>query len=113
MQRKVQLPGTSSFIVNRPKQEYQMGLMFLSDLNYKQDDYSYVGGLLAVDTFIKYCSVVLLKSTKKTADLSSALKETRTKMHGKPDSIYTDGEGGITSHEVQTVTPIPLCAHEP
>ena len=100
IQRKVQLPGKNSFIANRPKQEYQMDLMFLSDLNFKQDDYTYVGGMLAVDIFTKFCSVVLLKS-KNTPDLLQALKETWTKMHGKPDSIYTDAEGGITSKEVQ------------
>jgi hypothetical protein len=76
----VQLPGEKqSFIANRPKREYQMDSMFLSDLNYKQHDYTYVGGLLAVDVFTKFCSVVLIKS-KTTPDVLEALKETWNTM---------------------------------
>ena len=101
LQRKIKLKGVNSFIASRPKQEYQMDLMFLSDLNYKQDDYTYVGAMLSVDIFTKFCAIVLMKG-RTTQDVLNALKEIIPKMGGKPESIYTDSEGGIISKEVQS-----------
>jgi hypothetical protein len=101
LQRKIKLKGMNSDIARQPKQEYQMDLMFLADLNYKQDDYKYVGGLLAIDIFTKYCWVVLMKG-KTTEDVLNTLKEMIPKMGGKAESKYTDREGGMISKEVQS-----------
>ena len=58
-----------------------MDLMFLSDLNYKQDDYTYVGAMLSVDIFTKFCAIVLMKG-RTTQDVLNALKEIIPKMGG-------------------------------
>ena len=56
---------------------------------------------MSVDIFTKFCAIVLMKG-RTTQDVLNALKEIIPKMGGKPESIYTDGEGGIISKEVQS-----------
>ena len=100
IQRSIQLKGMNSFIASKPKQEYQMDLMFLPDLNREDNDDTYPGALLSVDIFTKYCSVIPIKS-KHTETILAAIKETMDKMHGKPETIYSDREGGLASAVIQ------------
>ena len=58
--------------------------------------------MLSVDIFTKFCAIVLMKG-RTTQDVLNALKEIIPKMGGKPESIYTDSEGGIISKEVQSL----------
>jgi hypothetical protein len=60
VERQTQLKGQNSFVASYPRQEYQMDLFFLSDLK----DQVYPLGLLMVDIFSKYISIIPLKTKK-------------------------------------------------
>jgi hypothetical protein len=92
--RKTNLRGFSSFVVNKPYEEYQMDLAFFFDLNREQADKTYVGILLMVDIFTKFTTAVLIK-TKQIPDVLEAIKEDVRKMGKKPETIYSDNEGAI------------------
>ena len=68
--RKTQLKGMNSFIAHQAAEEYQMDLMFFTDLK----DPEYAGGLLMVDIFTKYTVVIPIKS-KKIPDVFVAIEE--------------------------------------
>ncbi len=55
---------------------------------------------MSVDISTKLCAIVPMKG-RTTQDVLNALKKIIPKMGGKPESIYTDSEGGIISKEVQ------------
>ena len=60
----------------------------------------YEGGLLCVDSFSKYCTVIPLKS-KTVPDVIDAFKKafSEHKMGGKPETIYSDNEGAFNSKD--------------
>ena len=96
--QKAKPRGMNSFIVDKPKEEYQMDLFFMAD----QDVASTMKtALLMVDIFTKYTQVVFLKS-KEIPDVLGAIKRCIDAMGGKPESIYSDEEGAFVSNEVQT-----------
>jgi hypothetical protein len=88
--RKTDLAGYNSFITNEPKEEYQMDLMFFKDLK----DPEYEGGLLMVDTFTKFTTIIPFKSHDAPAVLE-AIKAAVIKMGGTPETIYSDEEGSL------------------
>ena len=100
IERKTNLRGFNSFVVNKPHEEYQMDLAFFFDLNREQDDKTYMGILLMVDIFTKYTTAVLIK-TKQIPDVLEAIKEDVRKMGNKPETIYSDNEGAFVSNEIQ------------
>ena len=57
IERTTQLKGYNSFIANEPKEEYQMDLFFM---NYLKDQEFNIG-LLMVDIFTKFVSIIPLK----------------------------------------------------
>ena len=95
-ERKINLSGFNSFIAHAPHDEYQMDLMFFTDLK----DPVYVGGLLMIDIFTKYTVVVPIK-TKQIHDVAIAIEQAIQKMKGKPKTIYSDNEGAFVSNEIQ------------
>jgi hypothetical protein len=95
VERKTQLRGQSSFVASYPRQEYQMDLFFLSDLK----DQEYPLGLLMVDIFSKYISIIPL--TKQIPDVAKGIETAIQKMGGKPETIYSDNEGAFVSNEIQ------------
>ena len=94
--RKKNLKGFNSYIAQHPHEEYQMDLFLINDL----DDQEYGIGLLMIDIFSKYMTVVPLKS-KQTADLLAGIKEAFQNMGRKPEVVYTDDEGALNSKEIQ------------
>ena len=96
VERKTNLKGYNSFIASEPRQEYQMDLMFFTDL--KDPDYGLA--LLIVDIFTKYCVIIPLK-TKQIPDVAVAIEKGIVKMGGKPITIYSDNEGAFVSNEIQ------------
>ena len=88
--RKKDLAGYNSFITSEPREEYQMDLMFFADLH----DPEYEGGLLMVDTFTKYATIIPITSHNAPA-LLTALREAIHKMGGPPKTIFSDDEGGM------------------
>ena len=91
-ERKTNLRGFNSFIVNKPFVEFQMDLAFFFDLNKETNDKTYLGIMLMIDIFTKYVAVVLIK-TNTIPDVLEAVKECLKKMNGKPEMIYSDNEG--------------------
>ena len=91
-ERKTNLRGFNSFIVNKPFVEFQMDLAFFFDLNKETNDKTYLGILLMIDIFTKYVAVVLIK-TNTIPDVLEAVKDCLKKMGGKPEMIYSDNEG--------------------
>ena len=89
VEQKKQLRGYNSFVAQRPKQEYQMDLFFISKKDFPNEEY--IGGLLIVDIFTKFINIVPIK-TKKIPEILEAIKTIINKM-GKPESMYTDNEG--------------------
>ena len=92
IQRKKNLAGYNSFITSGPKEEYQMDLMFFFDLK----DPEYKGGLLMVDTFTKFTTIIPITNND-GPKLLEALKEAIRKMGGPPKTIFSDEEGGMTT----------------
>ena len=99
-ERKTNIRGYNSFVVDKPFVEYQMDLAFFFDLNKEQNDKTYMGIMLMVDIFTKFTTAVLIKS-KQIPDVLEAIKEDIQKMGKKPESIYSDNEGAFISNEVQ------------
>lgn len=89
---KKQLKGYNSFIAPYPKYEYQLDLMFFSDL--KNQNFNV--GLVLIDIFTKYACVVPIK-TKDTGNVASGIMEGIVKMGGKPEIIYSDDEGALST----------------
>ena len=89
VEQKKQLRGMNSFIAQKPKQEYQMDLFFISKKDFPKEEY--IGGLLMVDIFTKFINIIPIK-TKTIPEILTAIKTVLQKM-GKPESIYTDNEG--------------------
>lgn len=100
IERKTNLKGYNSFVVDKPFEEFQMDLAFFFDLNREEDDKTYVGILLMVDIFTKYTTAVTIR-TKQIPDILEAIKDDIKKMGGKPKIMYTDNEGAFVSNEVQ------------
>ena len=94
--RKGNLRGYNSFIAQEPYQEYQIDLFFVNDL----EDQDYKIGLMVIDTFSKYMTVVPLKS-KQPPDMLEALKTAFENMGKKPKDIYSDDEGSLNSKLLQ------------
>ena len=94
--RKKQLSGYNSFVASYPKQEYQLDLFFVNDL----EDQEYKIGLLMIDVFSKYMTIVPLESTQ-TNEVLEGIKEGIDNMGGKPETFYTDDEGALNSKEIQ------------
>ena len=89
VEQKKQLRGMNSFIAQKPKQEYQMDLFFISKKDFPNEEYT--GGSLMIDIFTKFINIIPIK-TKTIPELLEAIKKVLNKM-GKPESIYTDNEG--------------------
>jgi hypothetical protein len=74
-----------------------MDLFFVNDLEHQE----YKIGLLIVDIFSKYLTVVPLHS-KTISDVLEGIKKGFTHMGGKPEVVYSDDEGALNSNEIQT-----------
>jgi hypothetical protein len=92
--RKTNLRGYNSFIADHAKQEFQIDLFFMNE------DEEYKVGLLIIDIFSKYITVVPLK-TKQPDDILQGLKDGFHNMGGYPESIYSDDEGAFNSKLIQ------------
>ena len=94
LERKTNLKGYNSFVADKPFQEFQIDLFFLPDL--KQTE---IGGLLFIDIFTKYVSVIPILS-KQPTEILEALKQGFNKMGGKPETMFTDNEGSFNANIV-------------
>jgi transposase InsO family protein len=109
--------GLNSYVAKKPKEEYQMDLMFFRDLD-RETEAKYEGALLMVDIFTKYCWATPIRS-KETEDIQTAIEKCIKKMGGKPKSIYHDAETTFTGRDMQqwlvanNIQPITTLTHAP
>ena len=89
VEQKKQLKGYNSFIAHGPKEEYQVDLFFIPKKDFPNEVYT--GGVIAIDIFTKFISIVPIKS-KTIPEILQAIKEIMKKM-GKPKTVYSDNEG--------------------
>ena len=67
----------------------------------------YMPGLIMVDTFSKYCAIVILLGGKTTVSVATGLMEALNKMgcykddNHLPETIYSDNEPALTSKAMQ------------
>jgi hypothetical protein len=94
--RKTNLKGYNSYIASEPFEEFQMDLFFINDL----ENQDYKIGLLMIDIFSKYMTVVPL-NTKQPLDVLEGIKQCIKNMGENPISIYTDDEGSFNSKQVK------------
>ena len=92
VEQKTKHSGQNSFVAKRPYQEFQVDLFFINDL----ENQKYKVGLLMIDIFTKYMSVIPLKS-KEIGDVTAGLLEGFVKLGGTPEMIYADNEGSMGS----------------
>jgi hypothetical protein len=89
VEQKKQLNGYNSFIANEPREEYQIDLFFIPKKEFPNE--VYVGGVLAIDVFTRYISIIPIQS-KTIPEILQALKTIMNKM-GPPKKVYSDNEG--------------------
>ena len=95
--QKAKMRGMNSFIANKPKEEYQMDLFFMSDQDLER---KFTIALLMVDIFTKWTQVVMVPG-KKWWQVLPGIKKLIPMMGGKPKTFYSDDEGAFISNEIQ------------
>ena len=88
--------GQNSFVAPHSAYEYQMDLFFINDMG----EQKFKVGMLMIDIFDKFMSVVAIKS-KTEGDVASGMIECLNKMGKKPKIIYTDDEGALNTEAIQ------------
>ena len=91
--QKAKMRGMNSFIADKPREEYQMDLFFMSDQDLERQ---FTIALLMVDIFTKWTQVVQVPS-KQWPDVLAGIKELIPMMGGKPKTIYSDDEGAFSN----------------
>ena len=87
--------GYNSYVAPRANFEYEVDLFFIT----KPEDLEYKIGMVVIDVFSKFCSVLLLKS--KTPDVVlPALQQAFITLGGTPTVIVSDAEGALDSSEL-------------
>ncbi len=88
-EQKKQLRGYNSFIAQGPKEEYQVDLFFMPQKDFPKE--TFIGGVIAIDIFTKFISIVPIKS-KTIPEILVAIKQIINNM-GKSKTVYSDNEG--------------------
>ena len=96
VEQKRQLRGYNSFIAPYANFEYQADLLFINDI----PSQSFKIGLIMIDIFTKYMTVVPLK-TKQDGDVLDGLSKAFENMKTFPKMLYTDDEGALNSNRIQ------------
>ena len=96
VEKKTQLKGMNSFIAPHPYYEYQLDLFFITDLENQKIKI----GMVMIDIFTKYASVVPLAS-KSEGDVAAGVLECLEKMGHKPEIIYSDDETSLSTSAMQ------------
>lgn len=108
--KKTNLKGYNSFVANRPKQEYQADLFFMTsgadkDKRKRRTDIIEVidgnkPAMLMTDIFTKYTKVLPIEN-KQPDTILHAFRKMFEMMGGKPEVLYTDEEGSFLSNVVK------------
>jgi hypothetical protein len=88
----------NSYVAPGPFHEFQMDLFFVTEGQFKDQEYEV--GLSMIDVFSKF-AVVLPVSEKKAEPLTEAIFKAFEMMGRKPKVLYTDNEGALNTPWVQ------------
>ena len=94
--RKTNLKGYNSYIAPEPYYEYQIDILFFSDLPNQE----FKQALIMIDIFTKFLTVIPIKS-KQIGDVAAGIIEGIHKMGKKPKIIFSDDEGALNSNVIQ------------
>ena len=89
--------GQNSFVAPHPYHTFQMDLFFISEKDLQKQKFRI--GLLTIDVFTKWMSIVPIKS-KQPPDVLAGIMESIKNMGKKSQLIYTDEEGSFGSQIV-------------
>ena len=89
--------GENSFVAPHAHWEYQVDLFFISTKDLENQQFRI--GLVLIDIFSKYATVILIKS-KEPPDVLAGTMEGLQKMGDKPKMFYSDEEGSLYSKTV-------------
>lgn len=90
--------GFNSFVAPEAYHEYAVDLFFITDKQLKNQEYNI--GMLCIDVFSKYMTVVPLK-TNKSRDFVNGLLKCFEHMGKQPEVIYSDSEGALFQKNVR------------
>ena len=96
VEQKKNLRGYNSFVAPEANYEYQIDLMFFSDLK----NQNMPVGMVCIDIFSKYAVVVAIKS-KQESDVAAGMMECFTNMKEVLKLIYTDDEGALKTEAMK------------
>ena len=99
VETKDNLKGYNSFVAPHNYYEYQTDLFFVNDDEFLENQ-NFKVGMIMIDIFSKYMWVVAIKS-KSEGDVAAGLLECFHKMGKKPEILYTDDEGSLSSIAIQ------------
>ena len=95
VRRTTQLRGQNSYVAPEANFEYEVDLFYIT----RPDNLEYKIGMLIIDKFSKFCSVLMLKS--KTPDVVlPALHQGFMNLGGTPRVLANDNEGALGSNEL-------------
>ena len=125
VENKKREPGFNSFVAHKPREEYQVDLMFLKDpvvpkkvmkahqqkgryapiVEQEKTEYDPLPDaskplMVFCDVFSRRIWIVPMQDSK-SKTIISALQEGFDKMGDKPEILYSDQEGGLRSKEAQ------------
>ena len=89
--------GENSFVAPHAHFEYQLDLFFISSKDLDQQKFRI--GLVLIDVFSKYATVIPIKS-KEPPDVLAGIMEGLQKMGDEPKMFYSDEEGSLYSKPV-------------
>ena len=92
--------GQNSFVAPAPFWEFQLDLFFISK-NDLENFQKFRIGLVLIDIFTKYATVIPIK-TKQPPDVLAGLIEGLQKMGKKPKLLYSDEEGSLNSNDIMS-----------
>ena len=99
VEKKDNLKGYNSFVAPHNYYEYQADLFFVNDDEFLENQ-NFKVGMIMIDIFSKYMWVVAIKS-KSEGDVAAGLLECFHKIGKKPEILYTDDEGSLSSIAIQ------------
>lgn len=90
--------GFNSFVAPEAYHEYAVDLFFITDKQLKNQEYNI--GMLCIDVFSKYMTVVPLK-TNKSKDFVNSLLKCFDLMGRQPEIVFSDSEGALFNKEAR------------
>jgi len=90
--------GFNSYVAPGPYHEFQVDLFFITKNQLPNQEYPM--GMICIDVFTKYATVVPLKSNK-PKPFGDALLKCFEKMNKQPEVLFSDSEGALFNKDIR------------